>query len=467
LIGGSIDARLPVACCGGEADSGVRSAVGKLLYYCVILGAALVTANAARSEDGAADALEQANRARLARPADAGLALRYAQVAAARGQLRPAISAIELALRFNNGLNTLRLELASLYLAAGSANLAAVYAREALASPDIPQDVAVRARQLLATAERGAARSIFAGNIMVGGRYDSNATQATSLGTISVFSPQLGFVPVRLGVTAKGSASLALSGQLTHRYDLGLQREAFWETNLSGFQQLYTDVSHSYNLSVLQLDTGPRVAVAEFDSAVVTLRPFVSASYLAYGFESFASLLGGGVATELRLPPRWTFEIAAQGRNGNFYNSRFRPTVGLYSGADVTLSAAASYAITSATRIAANLYYYDASARAQFYERRGPGANVLLASDVTVFGSALGIGMRVGLRQLDYGGPDPFIDPTRRRGDTIFDAGTSLALPITERVGAVLQYDYIRQDSNNAIYRYDSHAVTLGLRLSL
>lgn len=412
----------------------------------------------------APDPLDAAFRASMARPADANLALRYAQIAASRGQTRAAIAALERALRYNPRLDTLRLELASLNMAAGSPDIAAVYAREALAAPDIPPDVAARARSLLAGAERGSARSLFEGSLFAGARYDSNATQTTTLGTVSVFSPQFGIVPVTPSNRGRSDASLVLSGQVSHRYDLGLQREGAWETNVSAFRQDFAQVPHDYDLAILQLDTGPRIGIAEFGTATLAVRPFVAAGYAAYGARSFSTPYGGGVSLELRLPPRWTVEASAQGRYARFYNSAFRPTVSLYSGSEYTVSATARYAVTPSVQVAATAFYYDAGARTDFYSRHGPGGTITAAADFDVLGVRMGAALRAGLRQITYGGPDPFIDPTRKRDDTVFDAGASLVFPIAYGFSAVLQYEYVQQRSPYDIYRFNDHAVTAGLR---
>src|SRR5215831_8541642 len=96
------------------------------------------------------DPVDAAFAEMMAHPGDPDAAVRYARAAAAAGQVRAAIAALERVLRLN-----IRLELASLYLAAGSPDLAALYAEQALASPSIPPDVAARARDLLAQAETG------------------------------------------------------------------------------------------------------------------------------------------------------------------------------------------------------------------------------------------------------------------------------------------------------------------------
>jgi tetratricopeptide (TPR) repeat protein len=121
-------------------------------------------------------------------PNDADAALRYAKISAARGQARVAIALLGRILRADPSLDNSCLALASLYMALGSPALATIYAREALASPQIPSDVAVRAKQLVADAQKRASRSLSQIDLFIGQRHDSDANQATSLD--SVFGPQ-------------------------------------------------------------------------------------------------------------------------------------------------------------------------------------------------------------------------------------------------------------------------------------
>jgi tetratricopeptide (TPR) repeat protein len=411
------------------------------------------------------DPVQAAFAEMMARPGDPDAAVRYARAAAAAGQVRPAIAALERVLRVNPRLDNIRLELASLYLAAGAPDLAALYAEQALASPSIPPEVAERARGLLAQAETGAARSFFTGSVFVGGRYDTDANQATSLATISVFSPQLGVIPVQTPVRAQGSPSFVANAQFSHRYDLGLQREGSWETNLAAFNQTFSNVPADYNLISSTLDTGPRIGIGEIGDGSVALRPFFSGSYLTYATHSYAWLYGGGLSAYYTLPPRWTLELTGTGGYANYVNSAFRPTVSGYSGDNWTILAAPTYTFSPGTFLTGAVFYYDSGAQQPFFARRGPGAYVSIATEVPVYGYTMGVSARAGARHLSYGAPDPFLDPTQSQKDWIIEAGLSLVFPITTRVAAVAQYGYIRENSNYPIYQFDDHAVTVGLRL--
>ncbi len=419
------------------------------------------------------DPLDSALAERLDNPGEPAAAVRYARLAAERGQGRAAIAALEQVLRLDPSLDNIRLELASLHLTAGSADLAATYARQALQSPEIPPAVAERARRLLAEAERGSARSLLDVTLFAGTRYDTNANEATALGTVGVFSPFAGsIVDITPDVRGRSDWSAVFSGQLAHRQDLGLQREGTWETNLAAFEQRFARIARVYDLSVLSLDTGPRIGVAEFGSggnvAQLALRPYFSATWIGYGGETYSWLYGGGLTAELRLPPRWTAELSLLGRFGNYENTDFRPRARDYTGREGNLVGAATYAVSAGTRVTAALSYTAAGARQSYYDREGYGAALSFQTLMPVTASyEVGLSARAGVRRLSFNGPDPQINPDRRRRDTRWSTGVSLILPVAGSVAVMLEYDWYDQTSTYGFYRYNNHAVTFGVRVAL
>ncbi len=406
----------------------------------------------------------------MARPADPDATMRYARASSAVGDSPAAINALERLLRLNPSLDNVRLELASLHLANGSPELASLYARQALANPTIPQDVAQRARVLLAQAERGAARSVLEVNLYAGARHDSNANEATSLGSVPIFAPGFGgFVDVQNPNTGESDWSMVLGGSVAHRYDLGLQREGSWETNAGFFDQRFATIPRQYDLSIFSIDTGPRIGIADVGSdGTLALRPFFSAGWVGYGGDTYTWLYGGGLTTELRLPPDWTVELTWLGRFGNYQNSQYRPTARDYTGFENSVLAALRYSPTPAMRFSAIAAWYDASARQGYLERESLGGRLVAEMSLPLTATyTIGAAARAGVRRVQYDEPDPFLDPTRSRRDTRWEAGASVILPVTGPVSVVVEYDYYDQRSNYSIYRYDNHSISVAVRLSL
>jgi tetratricopeptide (TPR) repeat protein len=418
-----------------------------------------------QAQPNPADPLDAAFARMMAEPGNADAALDYARVAASRGETRAAIAALERILRANPTLDNIRLELASLYLAAGSPDVAAVYAREALSSPNIPPDVAVRARELLASAEKRAARSLLTGSLFLGPRWDSNATQATAAATVSAFSPSLGAaVSIPTPVRAQSSWSGVFNGVLSHRYDLGLQREGTWESNLAAFGQYFTTINSNYNISIVQFDTGPRIGIGEVQETPIAIRPFYYTNYLAYSTSTYATLYGGGVTAQAVPSPKLNLQLTGSGGFGNYLNSAFRPVGREYTGPEWSITATANYAVTPAILAGAQVFYYGANAQQDFFARSGPGGSVSAGAQTAIAGYPVELAGRLGLRRLAYGAPDPFLNPFQTRIDTIFDAGLSLTVPIYNGVKGVVQYAFYRDSSTYQFYTYNDNAVSFGLR---
>lgn len=415
--------------------------------------------------------LDQAFAQMMARPGDPDLAMRYARIAAARGEVRSAIVALERVLRINPSLDNVRLELASLRLAEGSPDLAGALATEALRSPDMPEAVAPRAAALQAQADRSAARSLLEINLFAGLRYDSNANEATALGTVPVFVPVLqDFFQIDTPVRGRSDWSAVLGARVYHRYDLGLQREGAWETNFSAFEQRFARIPRAYDLSLVTFDTGPRIGIADFDdgAALLGIRPFVSLGWLGYGGRTYSNLYGGGASLELRVPPRWTVELTWASRFGNYQNTDFRPTARDFTGTEHNLSVTAGYLVDENTRISAGLYLVRGGARQTYYDRDGWGAFLAVSTAVNVTPSyAVGASARVGYRRTVFDDPDPSINPDASRRDNRYEAGVLAIFPLTRSLAVTAEYEWYSQRSNYEFYRYDNHAVTVGLRLSL
>ena len=407
----------------------------------------------------------------VARPNDPAAALDYAKLAAAQGQPRIAIAALERVLRANPSLDQIRLELASLYLAAGSPDLAAVYAQQALQSPAIPPDVSGRAGALLAQAEQGSARSVVRISLFTGLRHDSDATQATSLEGVSVFSPVLGTsVTVAPGIRSQSDWSAVLNASISHTYDLGLQTPASWETNASLYGQRFFSIARNYDLLVGQADTGPRIGWGEVAGAQISVRPYVTATWLGFRANTYAWLYGGGLQAQARTD-RWNASVTAQGRFGDYEDSTFRPLSRPYTGPEYSVTVAGQYALTSTLTLAASATYYDASGRLDAFSRRGPGATISATRSLplplpfpALQERPAELSVRAGMQRLDYGGPLAFIDPTRTRRDTQVEAGITLNVPTWKRLDTVLQYSYFRNDSSYNVYAFDDHSFTIGVR---
>lgn len=413
--------------------------------------------------------LSAAFAAMMQNPADPEAAFRYARLAAAAGQPQAAIAALERVLRINPRLDNIRLELASLYLATGAPEAAGVLLRQALVSPDIPPEVADRARGMLARADQGTSRTRLFGSVFAGARYDTNANEQP-LGGRVVFSPDRTQVfPIQLDPSFSGRSSWSsvLSGNLTHQWDLGLQREGTLETSLSLYDQRYARVPRDYDISIASLETGPRLGIADLgETGSLTIRPFVSAVAITYADSLYATLLGGGATLQARFGDRWTVGLTGLVQGGNYLNSGFRPRARDNTGVVSTGIASLSYNFDPTTALTLRAGLSRAETRQAYLDNDGWFIGASFGTTFRLGDYAFGAGLRAGYRRRNYDSPDPTIDPNRARRDRRYEAGVTLILPITPTLAATAEFDWYDQRSNIINYRYDNKATILGLRYS-
>jgi hypothetical protein len=335
-----------------------------------------------------------------------------------------------------------------------------------LTSPQIPPDVAARAKDLLAEAEKGSSRSLLQIDLFGGLRHDSDANQATSLTNVGVFSPIFGPVLVQPAVKAEPDWSSVINGQLAHRYDLGLQTEGTWESNLSLFDQRFFHISHNYDLTVIQADSGPRFGIGRIGDAAASIRPFSSLAWIGYGDATYATLYGGGLSGELRAPT-WQAALTGIGRFGNYQDTAFRPQTRPYTGPEWSLSLSGAYTFDATTYLNASIAWYQASARLAEFSRQGPGAYLSFTKSFVMLDRVVELVVNGNVQRLRYGGPNPQIDPFSTQVGTQWQVGTSITVPIIRGLAAVAQYSYYRNNTNYSIYQFDDNAFTFGLRIGL
>ena len=255
--------------------------------------------------------------------------------------------------------------------------------------------------------------------------------------------------------------------QVSHSYDLGLQRASAWETNVSVVDQRFFHINHRYDLEAATLDTGPRIGFGPSNSVAMSARPFATATWLGYGDQTFAGLYGGGGALQMRIGRSWSVDLSGTCRFGNYQNSDFRPSAALYTGVESSAVGTITYALTSRTRAAIAVTYYHANARAAFDARSGPGASLVLATEQTIADRPVALIVHAGVQQISYRTADPLFGMSSGRRDPLIDASGALSIPIQGHIRMVAEYDFTRNNSTYPAYRFSDHSVTLGLRWSL
>jgi tetratricopeptide (TPR) repeat protein len=424
--------------------------------------AAAPAAVAAQEPSNTARQRQTAFEAMMADPTDPERAFEFAQAAVAAGDLRGAIAALERILQINPELANIQLELGVLYLRVGQTDLATLYLRRALQAPDISEPVRDRARALLARAERGRQRHFFSGSIYAGGRYDTNAN-AGPASRVRVLG-----LDALLSESARGREdySAELAANATYIYPLETQAGHEIEANFLTYNRRY-DRSSEINLNSAGVDVGPRLYVGGPTASALSVRPFVSGSYLLLDDESYLRQLGGGLNLRRFFTGASYIDVTFEASDQRFFNSTLRPTTSTRSGSFFELRGALSYDWRPGTRFFAGAGIGGRDARENF-ESFDEGA---LRIGVThVYPSPFGLEsypwsstLSAGVRRTVYDEPDPIIDPAVNRKDTRLDVVLTNNVRLARELTLVVSLQYTDNRSSLPNFEYHNTSVSLGL----
>ena len=390
----------------------------------------------------------------------------FVQAAVAVNDLRGAIAALERILLLKPGLANIKLELGVLYLRLGESGLATYYIREALKAPDIPESVRVRAEDLLTRAEIATSRHVFKGLLSMAGRFDSNANAAPS--TVRVFDPLVGQVietTLQDEFTEQEDYSIQIFGDFRHRYRLDTQTGNELESNLLLFTRRYAE-SDEVNTVLADLDVGPHFYFGDFFAPDISLRPYISASYLVLDDDDFLSTIGGGVHIRKPFSTKLNGETYLEYEDLNFKKSDRRPTVNNRSGPQFTLGGELTYHVFNNTVLSGGiaLATIDADKDFESFDEVSVTFSVrqYYEAPFRLTQRPWNSAVSARIRQSEYDDPDLAIDPNTTRDDTRQDYIFSTNIPLMERLALVLSAQYTDNDSNLPNNSFDNVSGSVG-----
>ena len=181
----------------------------------------------------------------LANPTDIRLIYRYAQLQIQAGNYEAAAGALEQMTILAPDQPRVQFELGAIYMRMNAPQTALPYLREALASPNLPDDVRQQAEIYLAEAERRSNRSQLSGDITFGMRWDSNANLVPAGN--AVFSRG---VVVQSGEAPQSDFAGVVVGRATHVFDFNTNDDT------SLVSTLYAYTTRQVNVSISNIRLG-------------------------------------------------------------------------------------------------------------------------------------------------------------------------------------------------------------------
>lgn len=396
---------------------------------------------------------------------DAQASFELAQRAAAAGDLRTAITALERVLLINPSLNNVKLELGLLYHQVGRSDVGAVYIREALKASDIPPDQRKRALAALGRTKSALSPHRLNGSVAIAGQYDSNPNASPD--EISFFLPD-SFLDAPI-VTESAteeveSTSLAVNGTL--EYGLRLPGQMGHEIVVDGQASsvTYSDVE---NLDVIagSIRVGPSIKLGQANRPGHALRPFAVAGNVQVDGEEYYSFTGGGIDFTGRGGLSWRYNFQARIEDREYSNSPTRATAEDLSGEFSSVGIALAYSPTVTTSLSVNLGLERADADVDYnaYDRVRVGAAISQR-----FGGQGSRGFTITAQTAysssSYDAVDPLVSNTEARDSDSYRIGISVIKPVTRNVAILASVDQSTNSSNLPNFEYDNLNARLGLR---
>jgi len=391
------------------------------------------------------------------------LSFQFVKIAIEVGDLRGAIAALERILLINPGLANIQLELGVLYLRVGNAELAQDYLRKAIRAPGIPDAVRSRAERFLLLAESGVRRHLFTGTLYLGGRYDSNANAApASRSVLAGGQPAL----LEERNTGRDDFSLVGLGNFRYLYALDNQARNEIESNFFFVSQRYAR-SHEIDLGSINWDVGPRFYLGPVLNPDLSIRPFVSTSYLWLGDEHFLATYGGGADFQKFFSNTFYGDGRLSVARQDYQNSSLRPTVSDRTGPLLALDGRLHYQLRPATLISGGLLYSRRFSRESFESFNDGGFAVSVQQNYldpfrrTEFDWSSSLS--IAFSYTSYDRPDPAVDPNVRRKEPRTDIIFSNNMRLTEAFTLIITAQHTINNSNLPNFKYNNTAGTMGL----
>ncbi|HEY8565464.1 MAG TPA: tetratricopeptide repeat protein [Beijerinckiaceae bacterium] len=437
----------------------VRSAAaGAALAAAMACGAAQAQ-NQAVIRDPDYDALFQRV---LREPGNLDLSFRFAETATRLGDYEAAIGALERMVFYNPNLPRVRLELGVLYFRLGSYEMARSYFESAIAAPDTPADVRVRVSGFLAEIDRRVSVTQWSFFGQAGLRHQSNANAGPT--SQLVRAAGVDATLDRQFVRAPDWNAFGLGG-IRHVYDFENQRGDVWETTVGAYYAKQFKFE-KLNLGLIEVQTGPRLALLPDSWPGFSIRPYALANGVSLGDDPYLTTTGAGVGVTMPISPYFNLEPFLEVRARKFGNNKDYPNAAEQSGRLWTagLLAQGDLFWGSAVRWQARAAFARNDTRRDYTSYEAVGIDVGFPMEFqgpwgarkwTVIPSA-------GYGRTYYDAQNFIIDPITKRVDREWRAGVLVDMPVYEWVGFAAQVQYAYVDSTLRNYDTRNLSVVFG-----
>ena len=398
-------------------------------------------------------------------PTNLDLMFQYAQVAIQIGNYDAAIGTLSRMLLFNPNLPRVRLELGALYFQLASYPAAKAYITQALATPDMPQDVRERANSLLAEIERRSETSVLSGSIGGGVRWQQNANSGPTGSNVRALGQD---ATIGNEFARQKDWNVFALAQVQHVYKFdNIDQDTFEST--AAFYGTRQEQLHRLNVGLVELTGGPRFQLGDTGPGDASWRPYVLANTISLGDARYYSTLGAGIGVSQAVGERAQVDVTLERREKRFRNNAERPFAFERDAGETSGLVVARLRTSVETVVSVGAGIADDNARREYWDSTqltGFGSFTYLFDPefwpVSQPWSLTATMVRV---VSDYDAPDPGVDPVTARSDREWRYLLVGNVPLSGDLSLFAQAQRARVDSNLPNFKYNNWALTSGLSL--
>lgn len=222
-------------------------------------------------------------------PKNVDLTFRYAQAAIKAGNIEGAISSLERLLLLDRNFPGVKIQLAELYADIKSYNMAKTYLTEARAEPGVTAETLARIDKVENEIERASSKSNLAVNLLVGLRYQTDASAEPAGSEIVAGGVPQTLSTIFIHRPAWDSFATGNVQYIAEYGDLKLESNAiaYYSKGLG---------HSSLDLGAVEANTGPRFDIDLLDVHLAAARAYAVANEVTLGEREFLHSGGGGLS---------------------------------------------------------------------------------------------------------------------------------------------------------------------------
>jgi tetratricopeptide (TPR) repeat protein len=397
----------------------------------------------------------------MADPSNVDIALRYAQLSVADGDIEAAVSTLERLTIFAPHLSRLKFELGRLYFRLGAYEAASAYFQQARAAPDVTPQMQASIDSYLAAADKQSASDRLAGAVIFGARYQSNANGGAGSPWVDLNGVQFLLSPT---ARADADANGFVSASVHYSHDLASQGDSF-DIDLATYASLYRK-HDELNALAAELKFGPVFDLGRFSMSGASLGVYGIAGGELLKADPYFYEAGFGTVLTDKFDGLTQGKLGLEYRYEQYENSALRPQVSNMTGSRMRLSGELRRQIDPAVVLYARAYGERKHAAVGFesdWEAGGVlGGTVSFASPITASPSPWSLDLQLGLLTRDFDVANPMISATPESDQELSVLGT-LNVPVSTNWSVLASVGYRRVYSNYDIDAFDDLSGVLAM----